>query len=715
MASRSLGTLTIDLIAKVGGFVSGMSEAERQADRASKRIKKELATALDSTATSFAAVGAAALATASTLAAVAVSSIKATAEQIDLARALGATQAELAGMERAAALSGVSADELGLAAKRMNNTIGEAQAGSTAAKDALARLGLTAQELTALPISERMQVIAESISGLSTQTERAAAAQDIFGRGGQVLLPLLEEGAVAFETGAREARDFGLALNEIDAAAVADADDRMNSMVAALAGIKTQFGVAMAPLISEFADELLGAGLRADEFRDKFVAAFYASAKVVAFLGDIVQALTIPFRAVWVLVKTLETSIHGLAKAGTLLGLALTPKDEKLKADLVAITKNYDQARAELGEAMAGLIDTSTQSYLDDVDTFFAKVRARVAKQGGMAPPEPTGGVDPLASEAEEKARAAAEKAAEAKDKELRDAVARLDEQFQSEEQKLGAKYVNEQVMLEEALAAQQVTQDEYQRLSLESRNAYEQQLDELKFSKMDEGVQNLRDSFLSETQALGVKYVEEQKLLQEALESNRIMEDEYNQLALESKMAYESAVTRIEQEEADKRKKKAQEERDFKMSMLGDTLGNLSTLMNAGSRKLFEIGKAAALGQAIVNVAQGVTRALAEGGPFLGPALAASIAAAGLVQIQAIRSQQFGGGGTVSTPSAAGVSNTQAVNAATTQVSPVAEQSRRNVFFHGIDPKGLYSGQQMLEAINEAIANGGVLRESYV
>ena len=50
-----------------------------------------------------------------------------------------------------------------------------------------------------------------------------------------------------------------------------------------------------------------------------------------------------------------------------------------------------------------------------------------------------------------------------------------------------------------------------------------------------------------------------------------------------------------------------------------------------------------------------------------------------GLVQIQKIRSQKFGGGSGVSSPGAAGVTNTQAVNAAT---EPVANQAlqRQNV-----------------------------------
>src|SRR5690606_21509137 len=40
MATRSLGTLTIDLVAKTGGFVQGMDKAAREADKRFKEIEK---------------------------------------------------------------------------------------------------------------------------------------------------------------------------------------------------------------------------------------------------------------------------------------------------------------------------------------------------------------------------------------------------------------------------------------------------------------------------------------------------------------------------------------------------------------------------------------------------------------------------------------------------------------------------------------------------
>ena len=40
--AKSLGTLTLDLVAKVGGFVNGMDKAARESDKWRKKVKKNL-------------------------------------------------------------------------------------------------------------------------------------------------------------------------------------------------------------------------------------------------------------------------------------------------------------------------------------------------------------------------------------------------------------------------------------------------------------------------------------------------------------------------------------------------------------------------------------------------------------------------------------------------------------------------------------------------
>ena len=60
-------------------------------------------------------------------------------------------------------------------------------------------------------------------------------------------------------------------------------------------------------------------------------------------------------------------------------------------------------------------------------------------------------------------------------------------------------------------------------------------------------------------------------------------------------------------------------------------------------SKKAFQLMKAAAMAEAIINTAQGVTKALAQGGIF-GPILAGIIIAAGAAQIATIASQNYQG-----------------------------------------------------------------------
>jgi hypothetical protein len=90
------------------------------------------------------------------------------------------------------------------------------------------------------------------------------------------------------------------------------------------------------------------------------------------------------------------------------------------------------------------------------------------------------------------------------------------------------------------------------------------------------------------------------------------------------------------------------------RLSIASGIFGNLSTLMNSHSKKVFEIGKTAAIAGTIVNTARGIMEAWALG-PILGPIGAAAVAAAGVVQLQNIKAQQFGGGGTVSTGTSGG------------------------------------------------------------
>lgn len=68
MASRSLGTLTLDLIARTGGFVAGMDQAERSSEKWRRQVEQSMKSAGT-------AVAGASAATVAALAAMTVSTV----------------------------------------------------------------------------------------------------------------------------------------------------------------------------------------------------------------------------------------------------------------------------------------------------------------------------------------------------------------------------------------------------------------------------------------------------------------------------------------------------------------------------------------------------------------------------------------------------------------------------------------------------------------
>ncbi len=100
------------------------------------------------------------------------------------------------------------------------------------------------------------------------------------------------------------------------------------------------------------------------------------------------------------------------------------------------------------------------------------------------------------------------------------------------------------------------------------------------------------------------------------------------------------------------------------KMTSAMTAIGTIATLTSSKNKELFFIGKAAAISQAVINTAQGVTKAWADTGVF-GAILAPLVAAAGAAQIAVIAAQQpaFAGGGIMGGNSYSGDRNIARVN----------------------------------------------------
>ena len=139
-------------------------------------------------------VAAAAAVAAATAAGVAMvrSGLQTVDAQAKLAQSLGTTVASIQTLERAGELAGVSMSGIEQATKDLTRRLSQAAAGGGPAAQALERLGLSASDLIALPLDQRVGAINAAIEDFVPAAERAAVAGQLFGEEGSIAMSRID-------------------------------------------------------------------------------------------------------------------------------------------------------------------------------------------------------------------------------------------------------------------------------------------------------------------------------------------------------------------------------------------------------------------------------------------------------------------------------------------------------------------------------------------
>lgn len=150
---------------------------------------------------------------------------------------LGATTEELTRLHYAAQLFGSSAEQVDQGLAKMDLKLGQARAGSESAAKAFTDLGLDVDKLANMAPGEAFAEIAGKIDALPTAADKAAAAFEVFGRGGQQLLGVLALGKDGLAQMAAESDFLGQTLSGEQSRAAGQAADALDRMMAAVTGI----------------------------------------------------------------------------------------------------------------------------------------------------------------------------------------------------------------------------------------------------------------------------------------------------------------------------------------------------------------------------------------------------------------------------------------------------------------------------------------------
>lgn len=174
----------------------------------------------------------------------------------DAAAKLGVTGDALEGLRIAAQRAGVDAGTFDGALGKLNKNLGEAAAEGGEAAEKFSKLGLDVRALSSQKPDEAFKEIAAALSEIESPYERARAAQDLFGKSGQELIPVALQGADAIRQAESDAKLFGITIGEAARKDIQDANDRLEDLGTIAKGAAASLAVELAPAIRDVAGEL---------------------------------------------------------------------------------------------------------------------------------------------------------------------------------------------------------------------------------------------------------------------------------------------------------------------------------------------------------------------------------------------------------------------------------------------------------------------------
>lgn len=235
--SAVIGALRVNLGLDSAVFSTNLKKANKDMKAFSKRAGIAIA------------AGVAAFTAGMTL--MAKQSLTAIDAQAKLAASMNTTTQSIQVMERAGELSGVAFKGIEASVIQLTTRLGQAAAGFGPAAKSLKRMGLSAEELAALPLDERIAKINKAISDYIPKAQQAAVAGELFGqRNGVAMLRINPE---TISLAADDIERFGVAVSEVDAKQIERTNDALSRIKLISTGLSNQLAVHLAPTLEAIA------------------------------------------------------------------------------------------------------------------------------------------------------------------------------------------------------------------------------------------------------------------------------------------------------------------------------------------------------------------------------------------------------------------------------------------------------------------------------
>jgi len=634
----------------IGANTDGLDAAVSRSRRTVNQLSDDLKQGIGTVAKYGAATAAAGIA----VGVLAVKSIEAAREVVGLARVANSSVATFQKMAFGAKSVGVESGQLADILKDMSDRVGDfiTTGGGPMAdffEQIAPQVGVTAEQFRKLSGPDALQLYVSSLEKANLSQSEMTFFMEAIANDSTRLLPLLRNNGAAMAEQARQAEALGLALSDIDAKNITDAAAQIDRVTSVFGAFSDQMAAEISPLVSALGRQFLGLAEDAGGVGEAAAKSFNVVVDGIAIVANALDALD---RGL--LQSQTAVDQFALAFRVGLLEIAREIVEIPTAAvnEMIGIINNVPGINvdalgmSEFGSAIQGQINKTKE----EIGTIQSTLQAELMK--------PLNGdlFKRLVVEAQEAAEASAAAAAEITG---------------GTTGGRGTNTPGDQDAPEGEPEGEPITDTER--------------------DKLEKRLELIREANMSEREIQLEKFALENEDLNTALENELITKQEWAALLVEQKQREEDALTEIEDRAAAERTKIKEQEARNKAAAERQFWSDATSLMNSGSRKMFEIGKAASIAQAVVKGYSSAVSAweagMSTGGPHA-PIVAAAYTAASLAktagQISAIRSASFGSGGGGSGGGGGGGSVTQGINNQSEPVQPPTETMVANLNIQG-------------------------------
>ncbi|GAA3721090.1 hypothetical protein GCM10022421_31950 [Oceanisphaera sediminis] len=322
--SRSLGTLTLDLIAKVGGFTGPLDQASRTAKRRMGDIQKSVSDAAKTVTTLGAAATGMAAAVAGTGVAVVAFTNNAAQGAKELTNMAALANTGVEDFQRwsyAANSAGIEQGKLGDILKDVNDRVGDfiTTGGGEMAdffEQIAPKVGVTAEQFRKLSGAQGLQLYYDSLQKAGLSQQEITFYMESMADEATALAPLLADNGKQLKAMAAEADNLGIVLSEMDVAMLgefADQYDRITSIMGAMSDV---VAAELAPYLSVLGDYLVDAADGSDGLAAALPGAIHDSIAALGPLLDKFRELQVVDKQFKLSTASWDLSVSEFAEGG---------------------------------------------------------------------------------------------------------------------------------------------------------------------------------------------------------------------------------------------------------------------------------------------------------------------------------------------------------------------------------------------------------------